>query len=386
MTSGTADKAELLNAVRQMRGVLTAQIADEERAGKLSCVTHDALYESGVLRMKLPRELGGYEADLPTQFEVLEALAMFHPAAAWCAMVGTTSIGMPGAFLSDAGAEKVFGDGIPRGAILIMPTGTGVPTDKGFRLNGRWAFASGIHHADWVAAQAMVETGAGDKAVHMFVLPASAVTIHDNWQVMGLRSTGSCDILVEDVFVPADCVWNVETQQPRRGGPLYRLGIPAFVAYEHAAFAIGVARGVLDDLRQCVGERSRGYGPNKKSLSQREIFQHYIGHAELKLRAARSQALEFNADAMAAVASGNAVSTTLALDLRANAASCTEVAVDVVRQAFRFAGGRALHETDSIQRCLRDLEAAAQHLMVSETAFGLRGRVLLGDDSVMPMG
>lgn len=386
--SSTNPRDVLLANVARYRDTLAGQIADEERHAQLSRASSDALYDAGILRMKLPRVLGGHEADLVTQFEVLEAVAAINPAAGWCAMVGATSLGMPGAFLPDGGIERMFANGhIPRGAILIMPSGEGNRVDGGYRLTGRWAFASGVHHAEWVSATGLVcESPDAPPRAHMFSFPATNITIHDNWQVLGLRGTGSCDISVEDVFVPDDCVWDLERQGPRRGGPLFRLGIPAFVAYEHAAFATGLARHALDSLTGLAITKKRGYGPGAKSLADRETLQRFVGHSELKLRAARGLAMALNAQAMAAIESGDALTNRLAIELRGIAVYCTEVATEIVGAAFRFAGASSIYESNDMQRCLRDINVAGQHLFVSDKTYELLGQTHLGVTDVPPMG
>jgi alkylation response protein AidB-like acyl-CoA dehydrogenase len=359
----------------------------EEQQAHLSRASSDALYNAGILQMKAPEVLGGGEADLVTQYEVIEAVSRINPAAGWCAMVGATSVAIPGAFLSNEGVATMFGDGrMPRGAILIMPSARAVPVEGGFRLTGRWAFASGVQHAEWVAAQALVTTGEDlPPALHMLIFPAAAVQLYDNWQVLGLRGTGSCDISVSDLFVPAAMAWNVETQLPRRGGPLYRLGIPAFVANEHAAFATGLARRALDVLTETAINKKRGYGPGALSLADRAAVQRLIGHGELRLRAARGLALDVYAQVMDIVRSSESLSPRLTLETRAVAVYCTEVAVDIISQAFRYSGAAAIYEKSVMQRCLRDISVAAQHLMVSEVAYELLGKIHLGFEGVNPM-
>jgi len=379
---------ELLTAVDSIRDTLLAEIDGQEQNAELSRVSADALYDAGILRMKLPAVLGGHEADLVTQFEVIEALARISPAAAWCAMVGTTSLGLPGAFLPDAGAAKMFSAGrIPRGAVLIMPTGQATAVAGGYRLSGRWAFASGVQHAEWISAHALVrETPQGAPVLFMLVFPANDITLHDNWQVLGLRGTGSCDISVTDIFVPNELAWNVATQTPQRGGCLYELGIPAFVSYEHAAFALGLARSVLDELTGLAIEKRRGYGPGAPSLADRPALQRFIGHSDMRLRAARALTMTLNEQAMDVVASGAKPTTRLALELRSSAVYCTEVGTEIINQAFRYSGAAAIFEGQLMQRCLRDISVAAQHLMVSEIAYELLGKTHLGFEDVRPMG
>ncbi len=386
--SSTNPRETLLASVARIKDTLVAQIATEEADARLSRASADALYDTGILHMKLPRVLGGHEADLVTQFEVLEAVASINPAAGWCAMVGATSLAMPGAFLPERGIERMFAHGrIPRGAIVIMPTGEGTPVAGGYRLTGRWAFASGIHHAEWVSANALVRDAPdAPPRLHMFTFPAANATIHNNWQVLGLRGTGSCDIAVDDIFIPADCAWDVERQSPRRGGALYRLGIPAFVAYEHAAFATGVARHALDALSRIANTKKRGYAADAKSLGDRESLQRFLGHGDMKLRAARALAIELNTQAMTTIESDPALPATLALELRASAVYCTEVATEIVGQAFRFAGAASIFEGSDLQRCLRDINVAGQHLLVSDKTYELLGQSRLGVANISPMG
>lgn len=382
-----ATRDRLMAGVASIADTLVAQCDGEEAQACLSPESAAALQRSGILAMKTPAVLGGAEADLVTQFEVLEALACLNPAAAWCAMVGATSLALPGAFLPDRGAAKMFGAGVPRGAILIMPSATARAVAEGYRVSGRWAFASGVQYADWITAVALVTGDGGAPAVpHMLVFAAGEARLHDNWQVLGLRGTGSCDISIEDVFVPAEFAWNVAEQAPRRGGPLYRLGIPAFVAYEHAAFALGLTRRALDALSGLAAAHRRGYAPGTATLAARPLVQRAIGRGELALAAARALAVERNRAAMDAVERGETVSPRLALELRGVAVYCTELAREIVGEAFRHAGARAIYEGHVLQRCLRDISVAGQHLMVSESAYELLGRCCLGDGEVDPMG
>ena len=377
----------LLGQVESIRDVITAQVENEESLGRLSTESSDALHQAGITKMKLPKCLGGFEANLVTQFEVLEALAMINASVAWCAMVGGTSLGMPGGFLPDGGIKKMFADGkAPKGAIVIMPTGKATPVEGGYELSGRWGFASGVHHAEWVSAHVMVtKEPQSEPSLFMFSFPASEIEIHDNWQVLGLRGTGSCDISVKNLFVPEDCVWEVGVQAPQRGGRLYELGIPAFVAYEHAAFALGVARKALDSFTQTAINKKRGYGPDAKGLGDRDTVLRFIGRSDLALRAARQLAIELNQQAMDTIESGQAIDTQLAIEIRAIATYCTEVSADIVAEALRYSGAGSIYEKSDMQRYLRDINVAAQHLMVSDISYELLGKYHLGDTDISPM-
>src|SRR5256885_6102625 len=184
-----------------------------------------------------------------------------------------------------------------------MPPGRAVEARGGYRIPGRWAFASGIRHAAWVSGTARVgREGQPTAERRVFVVPTAAVEIHDPWQVAGLRGTGSCDFSLREHLVDTAFTWDVERVVPRRGGALYRLGMPGFVANEHAAFALGVARRALDTVVALAGGKARGVTPTL--LADRATFQRFVGAAEARLRAARALAVEANAGAWRTVAEG----------------------------------------------------------------------------------
>jgi alkylation response protein AidB-like acyl-CoA dehydrogenase len=216
------------------------------------------------------------------------------------------------------------------------------------------------------------------------VVPAAAVTVHDNWHVAGLEGTGSGDISLADVFVPEAFTWDLAAARPRRGGPLYRLGLPAFVANEHAAFAVGVARRALAAAAEQAAAKARGL--SKPALvAARPAFQSALARSDLALRAARALADQVFERAWAAVGAGGAPDLRLQAECRACATYATDVALEAVSAAFRHAGGSALYRSNPLQRCLRDLQAAAQHFAVADSAYEGLGQVMLGIPGASPM-
>ena len=153
-----AKRSVLLDAVEQVRPILQAGADEAESLATLPMSTVNALYDSGLLWLKAPAELGGAEADLVTQLEILEAISHIDTSAGWCAMIGASACSFPGVFLPDDALAQVYADGLPpRASGVFMPGGTAIPVEGGYRLTGRWAFASGIRHAQWVSACAKVQ-------------------------------------------------------------------------------------------------------------------------------------------------------------------------------------------------------------------------------------
>lgn len=368
-----------MDAVESVRDTLEAGAQEGEETGTLPRASVDALYESGLLRLKLPHVLGGAEADLVTQLDVLEAVSEIEPSAGWCLMIGAASLGGSAAFLSDEAIEEIFvGGRPPKTCGVFAPFGSAAPVDGGYLVTGRWPFASGIRHSEWISAGArVVSEEGGHPAQIRATIRISDGKIHDNWQVMGLRGTGSCDFSVKDLFVPDRFAYDVSLTDPLRGGGLYRLGRPGFVTNEHSAFALGVGRRALSAVIEVGASKTRGY-TSVNSLALRPAFQRMLSESHLRLRAARALNVEILEEAWRIVCDGQPPPPPLQVQMRSVCTYSTDVATDVVSQAFRYAGGAALFESSVLQRCLRDINAGAQHQMVSDAAYENHGQFMLG--------
>ena len=382
-----ADKRRfLLQAVASVRDVLAVGAEESEILRTLPPASVAALTDTGLFAMKAPAELGGAEADPVTQLEVIEATSYIDPSAGWCLAICNGGVCITGAFLPQPAVERLFTNGrTPRVAGSFTPGGKAVAVDGGYRISGRWPWASGIRHAEWLGAMTLVESDDGNSRYpRMSVIPVTQVQIHDNWHVSGLKGTGSCDFSVADLFVPEAFTIDLRTWEPKRGGPLYQLGFPGLLINELAGFALGVARRSLDAIIDLAQTKRRGYG-KQTVLAGREVVQRVIGEGDLRLRAARALALEIFEKAWQTVCAGQKPSAELQVEMRGVTTLVTDVALDVATLAFRYGGGSAIHLNSILQRCLRDLQAGAAHLMVSDSAYEIHGQCLLGVDVVDPM-
>ena len=153
-------RAALMQAVEQVRDIVTERADEAEELGTLPLPTVEALEAAGLFRLKLPRELGGAEADPVTHLEVVEAVSYIDPSAGWTTMIGSTSIGLLGAYLPDEAIEQIFPGGrVPRAAAVTIPAGKAEAVEGGYRVSGRWPFASGSRHAQWLAGGGRVPSG-----------------------------------------------------------------------------------------------------------------------------------------------------------------------------------------------------------------------------------
>jgi alkylation response protein AidB-like acyl-CoA dehydrogenase len=298
----------LIGRANDIADILVAQAPADEASGTLTPETVDALDGAGLFGLKLPAVLGGAEADPVTQLLVIEVLSKANASAGWCAMVGATGAALPGAFLADEAIGEMFGTGrVPKCAVVAMAMGKAESVSGGYRLTGRWPFASGVRHAEWTTVGAIVVRD-GTPEHWMMTFRTQSAYIHDNWHVAGLKGTGSCDVSVDDLFVPSAFAWALLTDQPKRGGPLYRIAAPGFVANEHTGFALGVARRPLDAFLENEFARGRSYVPGATTISARPSVQRALGASEIKLRAARDLALDVNGEVWHAARNGQPVS------------------------------------------------------------------------------
>ena len=379
-------RRHLLDAIARIRPILEADAEANDAAETLAWPSVVALYREGLLSLKVPRELGGPEVDPHLYLELCDELSYINPSAGWCAFINSTSAALLGAFLPDAGAERVFPSGrMPIASGALIPRGVATPVEGGWQVSGQWPFASGSAHSSWLLAGFRIVRDGAPVPEHMVMAAAiEDVQFVDNWQVMGLKGTGSRDFVLTDHFVAEDMAFDLLTTDPRKGGPMFWLGRPGFVTPDHAAFALGVARRALDEIAMQAGSYQRGYLTSP--IAQRGALQHDLGKCDQQLRAARALCREALDDAWEFCRRGERPDLERQLRLRGACAYATDVACQVTTTAFRYGGGNAIYNDRVLQRCMRDINAAAQHFMVNTSAYDNLGQFRLGMPGVNPMG
>lgn len=377
---------KLLAQVDAVAPTLTAHAANSEVLARLDEPSIEAVRKTRLLHFMCPEARGGDDADPLTGLEIIEALARIDGSAAWNVgiLAGTSMI--VGAFLPARSAEKIFARGIPPMAGMVAPKGVATPAAGGFRVSGSWSFGSGIHHADFVLAGAVVPGEPFPAAVRIVVLPRAQVLIHDNWRVAGLKGSGSCDYSIENIFVPEEMTFrliDVMAGNAVAGGAAFRIGMPALVMPFHFGIALGIARRALDEVTAQAIEKSRGVPPS--TLASQAQFQFALGKAELELAAARALAFGVMTRVWQHAVSGSAPPPSLQAETRGAASYVTEVAQRVTTAAFQSAGGGALFDTNPLQRCFRDVYAAGQHFMMSPSSMRALGQFKLNQPDANPM-
>ena len=353
MSATTIDLTERARAV--------ALIADQhaefgDSQGRLADPVVDALHREGLFGMWVPKSVpGGAELDPVSSLQVIENLAYGDPSAGWVLMAAALAVGTGAAFLSDAAVSELFGK--PRLPVIAgqgTRPGLAVPKDDGFMLSGSWSFASGIKHGTHIHTLGLIE-GTGEARI--FVLPVGKATLIENWDVLGLRATGSIDYRIDSVFVPEGYTHPALIDTPKRGGGLYQIGVIGFAIMCHSAWACGIGRRVLDELAKNV----RGKMGRAGTLATSEAFHQQHAKAEGTYRAARALVYEAWSDVRDTLERGGRLSTRQHTLIRLAMAHATWSAHEVAMFAYASAGTVALR-SGTLQRLFRDMHAGIQHV------------------------
>jgi len=369
--------SSLVSAARSLAPRVRDAAAETERARRVALPLVETMAAAGMFRVCVPRDLGGEEADVTTLLEVIETLAHADGSAGWIVMIGATT-GLLAAYLPRDAAHEIYGrsPAVITGGVFA-PRGIATPEGAGYRVRGRWPFASGCQHASWLAGGCMI-AGEPARPPRMMLLPAGEVDIIDTWTVSGLCGSGSHDIAVADRFVPASRSVSLVADRPLCEGTLYRFPVFGLLALGIAAVALGIARRAVDELVALAAAKVPAL--SQRRLAERSAIQMEVARAEAMLQAARAYLFERVASATAAAAHAD-IATGERAALRLAASHATASAASVVDRMYEAAGGTAIYATSPLQRCFRDVHAVTQHVMVAPTAWELAGRVLLGVDT-----
>lgn len=373
----TRTSTPYVDHARALAPVLEGHSAEHDQQRRLAPAVVEGLHDGGIFSMAVPEALGGGEASPLEMLDVIDVLSYHDGASGWVALAGILASATAGAYLPEEGVRDLYPDGH---RTLVeghgSPAGRAEVVDGGFRLTGNWSYGSGIKHATHVHAGAMVfENGTvrtdpdGFPEMRLLIVPRDQVEFGDNWDVMGLRGTGSIDYSITDVFVPESHSYLGRTTTPERGGILYSLGVIGFGSVLHAGFALGAVRRVLDELA--------GFAVGRPDKTGSESFQETFARAEGRYRAGRALVHEVWTDVEASFARGETMTTRQESLIRLAANTVTFDGLEVVNTAYLAAGGMALR-SGKLQQSFRDMHGATQHLMVSDLILRGVGRELLG--------
>ncbi len=377
----------MIEAAERAAALVAGRSAEIEAARRLPADIADGLAALGLMRLLTPHSCGGPELHPAEFFRVVERVARADASAAWCSFISSTSA-LVAAWLPEATAAPLFGRAGLKCAGVFAPRGRAVREGSGYVVSGRWAWGSGVQHADVVVVGCLVpgpdgtpeKTAAGAPSVLSVVVDATHVKPLDNWTSFGLCGTGSGEFDIAPHWVPAERTASMLDTAPVVDTALYRFPVFGLLALAIAATASGIARQALDAFVALAA--SKVPQGSQRTLAQRPAVHEALARAEAQWRSARAFALEAVEaawhEASSVAIGGDAISVEARRDMRLAATHLAHTAAAVVDRVHTLAGGDAIFAASPLQRCLRDVHVATQHLMVGEPTLELAGRLLLG--------
>ena len=377
---------ELLARAEALVPALRERAPRAEQLRRLPDETIAELHESGLFRMLQPSRVGGSELPYRALFELTSVIGQGCGSTAWVLANLAAHHWLLGMWHPEA-QHEIWGQS-PDSLIstaLIFPRGRAKRVEGGYRLSGRWPFSSGIDPSTWNMFGAVVsDEDTGQNEPRMFLVPASDYSVIDTWQVIGLAATGSKDVEVADVFVPAYRTLAIERIKggPNRGselnpGTLYKLPAISLFGFAIAGVLLGIARGAVQNFVETTRSRHSAY--TGRSIADFSNIQVDLSEAAALVDAAEAIVLRDCDEATRITEAGVVPSIEQRARYRRDGAFAATLCTKAVDLLFAASGGGAIYERNPIQRAFRDVHAANAHYVLNWGVSGaVYGRVALG--------
>jgi alkylation response protein AidB-like acyl-CoA dehydrogenase len=370
--------AASLTAALPLDQVIAEIATRRDEFERLSHVPRDVIARlklAHVFRASTPKCFGGDALAPHLFFDIVERIAVADGSASWVAGFGSANVylaALPYATqqqLYQSGPDQVFSG-------ALYPVQPAQRDSDGWRVSGRWKFASGCKGADWLGVGIGGPSSGGQAGKPLTaVLPPDQVSIVDNWHVVGMQGTGSHDLMVNDRHV--DDAWTFV-----RGGaaiidePLYRYPAVSYQAGVHAAVNLGLARAALNTVTAMAGGRVTTTGAPQ--LADRPHFRIQLARSEAQWHSARAFFYESAAKAWELILRGDLMTPEDTNMLRLSAIHAAHAAADVVQQCYKLGGIAAIYQQHPLQRIVRDSMVVTQHAFLGESSYDGAGAVLAG--------
>lgn len=374
---------ELISNAGSLRDTILAHREAMDRDRRMPQALADEMARAGFFRMLVPAAYGGGEVSPATFIQTLEALGEVDASAAWIAMIGATA-GLNAAYLDDGAAREIFGDPRHLCTGVFAPMGKAHIEGDTLRVSGRWKWNSGGHVSHWLGGGCILYEGGkprlgadGAPEHRMVMFPAIAATQIDTWQTSGLKGTGSGDMSVEDVQVPARHAAQLINGVPKVSRPLYAFPLFGLLSLGIAGVASGNARGALEDFKAMANGRRM---PNGRSLAARSSVRSVYAEAVADYGGARAFLLDEADRGWDEAQSGAPLSIERRARLRLAATAMVRRSTEIVRRLQDAAGGPAVFLSDPLHRRSADAQVMTAHMMVAPATLELTGGALLNGE------
>ncbi len=380
-TSGEA----LVERARAMTQALRSRGESADANGRIPEETIRELAEAGLFRAVVPRRFGGHEIPFRYVPQIFRELGRGCTSTAWT-MGFLIYHNFQFAHFSETAQQEVWGSG--RGYTMapgqVMPAGQAVSAEGGYKLTGRWGYATGIFHGDWMLLSAPVKGGAMDGEILRFFVPVGEFRILDTWRVSAMRATGSHDVELNDVFVPAHRAIRVADLRggaapglQHNSGSVYRMPLLTFMSFGAVGPLLGGAEAMFELITESLRNKVRAYS---QAQAQQQMSTR-VRIAELKCALDSLRALFDGKIAYVdgIVETGGQLTREERAEMRAVVSYIAKTSQTLVNALAREGGSRAIYLDSPLQRFQRDVNALATHALFDMDQNGdLFGRALLG--------
>lgn len=376
------EPAELIEAAEKLAPLLRAKAREAELARKPLDEVIDAIRESGLFSLMVPRCYGGHEADLDTFFEVGLTLSRADASMGWLVAFYLEHsfwfCGFPEEFQKELFADRSY---VLAPVSLNMGGGAAKEVEGGYRLSGQWQWGTGIIHADWVVVGAMMAGEDGAPAPLFFALPRDEVEAVDTWYVAGMCSTGSFDIKIDDVFVPTGRtvamfdLTSASSASRLHDGPLYRTPLVPILGFASAVSMLGAAQGALEEYQAQTKAKIAAKNLRAGGAIKDEGKPSVVASAALTIEAAELLLRDVLRDVMEKRDTASPDQRNSWLTRMAHAVFMCRSAVQDIVSVTGASGSRL---DSPIQRALRDVSTGSNHVIFDrEARYADYGRTLL---------
>lgn len=376
-----ADAQRLLHELDGIRRLVRDQALEADRRSALTDDVVRALVHHRLLRLWIPRRYDGLELSLPDALEIYQSAARIDGSFGWAVMIGAGG-GLFAAYLEEKPAQDIFG---PLDAVIAgsgTPEGRAEQVPGGYRVQGRWRYASGAPYATTFTANCIVTrdgapviTDNGEPLVRAMAFPRDDVEILETWDTTGMRATASHDFRVDDIFVPENMSFSVFTDTSREPGPLYHLPFQVLTELPVLAVALGIARNALDAFVE-IGAGKKLLG-SKAVLAEEVSAQAAFASAHAAWRLARDSTRTLAERTWQAALATRRFSEAQLAEITAacsHAVRTLQVATD---ELAVNAGMTGIDHAQPLARARRDLQALRAHFSVSPRQLATAGGALL---------
>ena len=374
--------------VAEVGPLAEAAAPEADRNRRLSVELMTELHARELFRMLLPRAQKGHEMALPEYVRVIEAIASFDASTAWC-VCQANCCAMIAAYIDRDIADRMWGND-PK-AVLAWGPGTAQASvdDGGYRLTARSTFVSGSHHATWLGVHGPSVMGRdgkpildknGKPEIRTFFFPASATELIENWDVLGLRGTGSDCFEVENLHVPEGYTVlraTMSEDRPSHGsGPLYAFPQMPVHAAGFASTALGTARGFITAFLEMA--QTKVPRLHAAPLRDNANVQEDLAIAEARLSAARAWLFEIVEQSWEAVCATGEMPVDLRNRMRLAATHAIRESKAAVDMLYDASGASSVFASSPFERRFRDIHMVAQQVQGRKAHYRTVGAWLLG--------